>query len=146
MEKTILGRLEWTLTVATPYVFLVYFIKASILDQEMENMVYFLAKLGMMHYATIMYCPSMVTASAVYAARCALNKSPVWSNTLELHTGFSEPQLMDCTKLLVSFHSMAVESKLKVVYRKYLNLERQAVALLPPAKTLLDAIAVRTTV
>ncbi|KAK9266078.1 hypothetical protein L1049_003540 [Liquidambar formosana] len=40
---------------------------------------------------------------------------------------------------------MAVESKLKVVYRKYLNPERQAVALLPPAKTLLDAAAVRTT-
>ncbi|KAK9266071.1 hypothetical protein L1049_003533 [Liquidambar formosana] len=68
MEKTILGRLEWTLTIATPYVFLVHFIKASILDQEMENMVYFLAKLGMMHYANIMYCPSMVAASAVYVA------------------------------------------------------------------------------
>ncbi|KAK9290176.1 hypothetical protein L1049_008342 [Liquidambar formosana] len=146
MEKTILGRLEWTLTVATPYVFLVRFIKASIPDQEVENMVYFLAELGMMHYATIMYCPSMVAASAVYAARCTLNKSPVWSDTLKLHTGFSEPQLMDCAKLLVSFHSMAVESKLKVVYRKYSNPERQAVALLPPAKPLLEAAAVRTTV
>ena len=34
MEKTILGRLEWTLTVPTLYVFLVRFIKASIPDQE----------------------------------------------------------------------------------------------------------------
>ena len=30
MEKVILGKLEWTLTVPTPYVFLVRFIKASV--------------------------------------------------------------------------------------------------------------------
>ena len=60
----------------------------------MENMVYFLAELGMMHYATIMYCPSMIAASAVYGARSTLNKSPAWNDTLKLHTGFSESQLM----------------------------------------------------
>lgn len=119
MEKTILEKLEWTLTVPTHYVFLARFIKASIPDKEveqisalilnlaeilhisemlslilqMENMVYFLAELGIMHYDTIMFCPSMVAASAVYAARCTLNKSPVWTETLKLHTGFSESQL-----------------------------------------------------
>ena len=30
MEKAILGKLEWYLTVPTPYVFLVRYIKASI--------------------------------------------------------------------------------------------------------------------
>jgi G2/mitotic-specific cyclin-B, other len=29
MERTILGKLEWTLTVPTPFVFLVRFIKAA---------------------------------------------------------------------------------------------------------------------
>lgn len=29
MEKVILGRLEWLLTVPTPYVFLVRYVKAS---------------------------------------------------------------------------------------------------------------------
>jgi G2/mitotic-specific cyclin-B, other len=61
----------------------------------MENMVYFFAELGVMNYAAIMmYCPSMIAASAVYAARCTLNKSPAWDETLKLHTGFSEHQLM----------------------------------------------------
>lgn len=55
-------------------------------------MVYFLAELGIMHY-TIMYSPSMIAASAVYAARCTLKKTP-WNETLKLYTGFSEPQLM----------------------------------------------------
>ena len=97
MEKRILGELEWNLTVPTPYVFLVRFIKACFPDhdqQHMENMVYFLAELGIMNYATIIYCPSMLAASAVYAARCTLNKTPLWNDTLKLHTGFSESQLM----------------------------------------------------
>ncbi|KAL0428448.1 UNVERIFIED_CONTAM: G2/mitotic-specific cyclin-2 [Sesamum latifolium] len=76
---------------------------------QVENMVYFLAELGSMNYSTLRYCPSMIAASAVYAARCTLNKSPLWNETLRIHTGFSEQQLMDCAKLLVTFHSMAAD-------------------------------------
>ncbi|CAK7340290.1 unnamed protein product [Dovyalis caffra] len=137
MEKTILANLEWTLTVPTHYVFLARFIKASIPEKQMENMVYFLAELGMMHYDAIMFCPSMVAASAVYVARCTLNKTPFWTDTLKKHTGFSEPQLRDCAGLLVYFHSKAAEHRLQTVYRKYSKPERGAVALLPPAKSLL---------
>ncbi|KAH9675272.1 Cyclin-B1-2 [Citrus sinensis] len=138
MEKTILGKLEWTLTVPTYYVFLVRFIKASIPDQDMENTVYFLAELGMMHYDTLMFSPSMVAASAVYAARCTLNRSPAWTDTLRFHTGFSETQLMDCARLLVYFHSKASESRLQVVHKKYSRTQRGSVSLLPPAKSLLS--------
>ncbi|XP_050909078.1 G2/mitotic-specific cyclin S13-7 [Lathyrus oleraceus] len=72
MEKTILGNLEWYLTVPTPYVFLVRYIKASTpSDKQMGNMVNFLDELSMMHYVTVSsYSPSMIGASAVYAARC----------------------------------------------------------------------------
>nr|CAA99990.1 mitotic cyclin [Sesbania rostrata] len=138
MEKIILGKLEWTLTVPTPFVFLVRFIKASVPDEALENMAHFLSELGMMHYATLMYCSSMVAASAVYAARCTLNKSPVWNETLKQHTGYSEEQLMDCARLLVSLHSTVGNGKLKVVYRKYSDPERGSVAVLPPAKNLLS--------
>ncbi|GMI79612.1 cyclin B 1;2 [Hibiscus trionum] len=139
MEKTILGRLEWTLTVPTHYVFLARFIKASIPDLKMENMVYFLAELGIMHYETIRFCPSMLAASAVYAARCTLNKTPAWTDTLKFHTGYSEHQLVDCAKLLAYFHSKAAENRLQVVYKKYLSPLRGAVALFPAAKSLLSA-------
>ncbi|KAK2416568.1 G2/mitotic-specific cyclin S13-7 [Trifolium repens] len=145
MEKTILGKLEWTLTVPTPFVFLIRFIKAAsvpgvLSDQEpLENMAHFLSELGMMHYATLMYCPSMVAAAAVFAARCTLNKSPVWNETLKMHTGYSEEQLMDCAKLLTSFHSNVGNGKLKVLYRKYSDPQKGAVAVLPPAKNLLPA-------
>ncbi|XP_065852299.1 G2/mitotic-specific cyclin S13-7-like [Euphorbia lathyris] len=137
MEKTILGKLEWTITVPTHFVFLARFIKASIPDKEMENMVYFLAELGIMHYDTIMFCPSMVAASAVYAARCTLKKSPVWTETLKVHTGFSESQLKDCAGLLAFFHTRAGENKLQSVNKKYSNPLRGSVAQLTPAKSLL---------
>ncbi|KAL6522338.1 hypothetical protein OROHE_016891 [Orobanche hederae] len=136
MEKAILGKLEWYLTVPTPYVFLVRYIKASIpADKEMENMTFFFAELGLTNYSTIInYSPSMLAASAVYAARCTLSRSPLWTETLEHHTGCSEDQLMECVKLLVSYHSSIAENKLKAVSRKYSNPERGAVALFPPAR------------
>ncbi|XP_058196333.1 G2/mitotic-specific cyclin S13-7 isoform X2 [Rhododendron vialii] len=141
MEKAILGRLEWYLTVPTPYVFLVRYIKASVpFDPEMENMVFFLAELGMVHYSTIiLYCPSMIAASAVYASRCILNKHPFWTETLKQHTGYSENQLGECVKLLVGFQTEAAETKLRAVYRKFSSPDRGSVALFPPAKSLLAA-------
>ncbi|KAI3993963.1 hypothetical protein MKX01_002976 [Papaver californicum] len=137
MEKSILGKLGWTLTVPTPYVFLVRFVKAAVADKKMENMVYFLAELGLVQYAMIMFSPSMLAASAVYAARCILNKTPLWDETLKLHTGYCESQLIECAKQLVSFHSGAAEHKLQTVYRKYASPESSAVAFFSPAKSLL---------
>ncbi|XP_075635773.1 G2/mitotic-specific cyclin S13-7-like isoform X1 [Castanea sativa] len=137
MEKAILGKLEWYLTVPTPYVFLIRFIKASVSpDKEMENMVFFLAEIGLMNYPTIiLYCPSMIAAAAVYAARCTLAKSPYWSETLKHHTGYSEEQLMNCAKQLVDCHvAAAAESKLRVIYCKFSNPDRGSVALFTPAK------------
>ncbi|RDX75868.1 hypothetical protein CR513_44205, partial [Mucuna pruriens] len=139
MEKTILRKLEWYLTVPTPYVFLVRYIKASTPsdDKEMENMVFFLAELGMMHYPTvILYCPSLIAASAVFAARCTLERSPLWTRTLKHYTGYSEEQLRDCAKIMVNLHSAAPESKLRAVYKKFCSSDCSAVALLTPAKNL----------
>ncbi|KAM7259922.1 hypothetical protein ACFE04_015663 [Oxalis oulophora] len=137
MEKTILGRLEWNLTVPTHYVFLVRFIKAAIADKELATMTFYLAELGVMHYETVKFCPSMVAASAVYAACCTLNVSPAWTETLEFHSGFTEEQVMDCAKILVKLQSKAAENRLQVVYRKYSNFQLFAVAQRPPAKSLL---------
>ncbi|KAI5576634.1 hypothetical protein BDE02_09G057600 [Populus trichocarpa] len=136
MEKEILGKLEWYLTVPTPYVFLVRYIKASIpSDEETENLVFFLSELGLMQYPVVVkYGPSKIAASAVYAARCTLDKIPFWTETLKHHTGYTEDMLRDCAKLLVHFHTAAAESKLKAVYKKFSSADRGAVALLTPAR------------
>lgn len=65
-------------------------------------MVFFFAELGLMDYSTtIRYCPSKLAASAVYAARCTLNKAPLWTETLKHHTGYSEDQIM-CVSSMIS--------------------------------------------
>ncbi|CAI9755910.1 unnamed protein product [Fraxinus pennsylvanica] len=103
-------------------------------------MAFFHAELGLMNCSTIIqYCPSKLATAAVYAARCTLNKTPLWNETLNHHTGYSEDQLMECAKLLVQFHSGAAEKKLKAVSRKYSNPDRAAVALFPPARNLILA-------
>ncbi|XP_051226359.1 cyclin-B1-1 [Lolium perenne] len=138
MEKAILNRLQWNLTVPTPYVFLVRFAKAasssdSKNDKELENMVFFFAELALMQYSLVLSKPSMVAAAAVYTARLTLKKTPLWTDTLKHHTGFTESQLLDCAKILVTSHSTAPESKLKVVYKKYSSEKLGGVALRPPA-------------
>ncbi|MQM15681.1 hypothetical protein Taro_048631 [Colocasia esculenta] len=140
-EKGILDKLEWNLTVATPYVFLVRFLKAALSDKEMEYMVFFFADLGLMHYSMMIpYSSSMVAAASVYAARCTLNKTPLWTETLRRHTGFSEPELKECGKLLVELHSTAVDSKLRAVYKKYASPQRGSMALHPPATKLFEGL------
>lgn len=60
----------------------------------MENMAFFFAELGLMHYSMVIkHRPSMLAASAVYAARWTLERSPRWTETLERHTGYDELQL-----------------------------------------------------
>nr|XP_009413958.1 PREDICTED: G2/mitotic-specific cyclin S13-7-like isoform X2 [Musa acuminata subsp. malaccensis] len=140
MEKGILNKLDWNLTVPTAYVFLVRFLKAASCDKEVEHLTFFFSELALTQYSMLRYCPSMVAASAVYAARCTVKRTPLWTERLVRYTGFSEQQLLDCTGILVDSHSLAPESKLKIVYKKYAREQLGAVALHPPATTLLEEL------
>ncbi|KAL5202680.1 hypothetical protein ABZP36_013632 [Zizania latifolia] len=127
MEKNILNMLQWNLTVPTPYVFLVRFVKAAGGDKELEHMAFFFAEMALKEYDLVSLCPSLAAASAVYAARCTLKKSPLWTDTLKHHTGFSDSQV------LVNAHATAPEGKLKAAYKKYSTVQFGCVALRPPA-------------
>jgi cyclin B len=119
MEKAILNTLEWNLTLPTTYHFLVRFAKAAgrgdkqvkirfhyfkqvfgaetfvlFVWMQLENMVLFFGELALMDYRMVTIRPSAIAASVVYAARCTLKKSPLWTDTLEHHTGLHEQQLM----------------------------------------------------
>jgi cyclin B len=66
-------------------------------EMQMENMVFFFAELALMQYDLVTRLPSLVAASAVYAARLTLKRAaPLWTDTLKHHTGFreSEAELM----------------------------------------------------
>ncbi|KAL2893866.1 G2/mitotic-specific cyclin S13-7 [Bienertia sinuspersici] len=121
MEKEILEKLEWNLTVATPYVFLVRFIK-------MEYMAFYLAENGLMHYQLVVsFCPSLIAAAAVYAAITYLSRTPVWTEKLEHYRGYSEEQLKECAKMLIKYQMAAKNTKLKGVHHKFSSIDRGAV-------------------
>ncbi|GAB2211954.1 hypothetical protein Drorol1_Dr00025294 [Drosera rotundifolia] len=125
MEKAILEKLEWNLTVVTPYVFL------------MENMAFFLAETGIMYYPLMVsFCPSLIAAAAVYGALLTMKKIPAWTETLRHYTGYTEDQLRECARMMTKFHAAVAGSKLKAVYRKFSNPKRGAVALFPLAECL----------
>lgn len=137
-EKAILDRLHWNLTVPTMYMFIVRYLKAAMCDTELENMAFFYSELALVHYAMLVYPPSVTAAAAVYAARSTLGMNPPWTDILEHHTGLAEPQLLDCARRLISFHTLAPESKQKAVYRKYSKPKLGSVALQSPVKKLLS--------
>ncbi|KAL2922495.1 G2/mitotic-specific cyclin-1 [Bienertia sinuspersici] len=112
MGKEILEKLEWNLTVATPYVFLVRFIKATVpSDKEMEYMAFYLANNGLMHYQLVVsFSPSLVTAAA---------NSSSDRNTRTLHRIISRAAQM-----------AAKDTKLKGVHRTFSSIDRGAVTLL----------------
>ncbi|KAG7572566.1 Cyclin C-terminal domain [Arabidopsis suecica] len=92
MEKSILGQVEWYITVPTPYVFLARYVKASVpCDIEMEKLVFYLAELGLMQYPIVVLNRSSILAtSAVYVdvAHQILKKTPFWTETLKHHIGY----------------------------------------------------------
>ncbi|KAI5018863.1 hypothetical protein ZWY2020_043751 [Hordeum vulgare] len=133
MEKNILNSMAWNLTVPTPYVFLVRFAKAAGGDKELANMIFFFAEMALMEYKLVTVRPSLLAASAVYAARCTLKRSPIWTETLKHHTGLAEPQLLEPAKMLVMAHAAAPQSKLKAIYKKYSCEQYGRVSLHAPA-------------
>jgi len=104
-EHVILQKLDWVLTVPTPYVFLVRNINACLLSDEdkiMENMVIFFSELSLTHYPIVCdYKPSIIAASAVYCARVVLKRYPFWSKALKICTRYSEKNLRSCVKVMM---------------------------------------------
>ncbi|RDX83831.1 Cyclin-B1-1, partial [Mucuna pruriens] len=87
--KAILKRLEWYLTFSTPCLSLIIRDFGQT-DQQMENMVFFLAELGLVHYqTTILFLPIMTATTALYAARCIINRRPILKHKLKHLFSFS---------------------------------------------------------
>ncbi|KAK6936749.1 Cyclin, C-terminal domain [Dillenia turbinata] len=102
----------------------------------LDSLAWYLLFQHLMFFSLVSSKPQFLTSSSL---RCSLHlgKVPAWNKTLKLHTGFSESQLIDYAKLLVSFHFAAPTSKLDAIYAKYSKSSRCFVALLPLAKGLL---------
>ncbi|KAL1225535.1 Cyclin-B2-1 [Cardamine amara subsp. amara] len=119
MEKTMLSTLQFNISLPTQYPFLKRFLKAAQADKKCEILASFLIELAIVEYEMLQFPPSLLAATSVYTAQCTLNGFKKWNSTCEFHCYYSEDQLMECSRKLVSLHQRAATGNLTGVYRKY---------------------------
>ncbi|WOL16781.1 G2/mitotic-specific cyclin-2-like isoform X2 [Canna indica] len=139
MEKLIINTLQFNLSVRTPYVFMRRFLKAAQSDKKLELLSFFIVELSLVEYKMLKFRPSLLAAAAIYTAQCTLKGFKQWTKTCELHTNYSEDQLLECSMLMVDFHLKAGTGKLTGVYRKYSTFKFGCAAKSEPALFLLEA-------
>ncbi|PHT40535.1 Cyclin-B2-1 [Capsicum baccatum] len=70
---------------------------------------------------------------------CTLGVSKEWNATCEKHSSYDKNQILECSKLMVSFHQKAAVGKLNRVHRKYSTSKYGNAARCEPAFFLLEA-------
>ncbi|KAM3290102.1 hypothetical protein P3S67_018391 [Capsicum chacoense] len=125
--------------VPTTYVFMRQFLKASQSNKKFELVSFFFIELCMVEYAMLRFPPSMLTAVAVFTAQCTLGVSREWNKTCEKHNSYDKNQILECSKLMVSFHQKVVVGKLTGVHQKYSTSKYGNAARCEPASFLLEA-------
>ncbi|RWW79794.1 hypothetical protein BHE74_00011900 [Ensete ventricosum] len=95
MERLIINTLQFNMSVATPYVFMRRFLKAAAdSDKKLELLSFFIIELCLVEYKMLEFRPSLLAAAAIYTAQCSLRGFRCWTKTCEMHTTYSEDQLL----------------------------------------------------
>ncbi|XWS26008.1 hypothetical protein CRYUN_Cryun27aG0116900 [Craigia yunnanensis] len=139
MEKLMINTLQFNLSLPTPYVFMRRFLKVAQSNKKLELLSFFMIELCLVEYEMLKFPPSLLAAAAIFTAQCTLSGSKHWSNTSEWYTTYSEKQLMDCSRMMVTFHQKAGAGKLTGVQRKYSTSKYGYAAKTEPATFLLEA-------
>ncbi|XP_051123489.1 G2/mitotic-specific cyclin-2-like isoform X1 [Andrographis paniculata] len=119
MEKLMVNTLQFNMSVPTPYVFMRRFLKAAQCDKEVEMVAFFLMELSLVEYEMVKFQPSVLAAAAIFAGQCSVSGEKQWSRTCAVHTNYSMEQLMECARLMTTFHMKAGSGKLTGVHKKY---------------------------
>ncbi|KAI3465444.1 hypothetical protein Pfo_022107 [Paulownia fortunei] len=139
MEKLMINTLQFNLSLPNPYVFMRRFLKAAQSDKRLELLSFFIIELCLVEYEMLRFPPSLLAAAAIFTAQCTLSGCKQWSKTSERHTNYSQDQLLECAKLMVTFHQKAGTGKLTGAHKKYSTSKYGYAAKAEPAVFLIDA-------
>ncbi|KAL2232109.1 UNVERIFIED_CONTAM: Cyclin-B2-3 [Sesamum indicum] len=140
MEKLMVNTLQFNLSLPTPYVFMRRFLKAAQSDKRLELLSYFIIELCLIEYGMLRFPPSLLAAAAIFTAQCTISGCKQWSKTCERHTNYTQDELMECAKIMASFHQKAGSGKLTGVHKKYSTSKYGYAAKEKPAVFLIDAL------
>ncbi|KAK9944377.1 hypothetical protein M0R45_009949 [Rubus argutus] len=138
MEKSMVNKLQFNFSVPTSYVFMRRFLKAAQSDKKLELLSFFLIELCLVEYEMLRFPPSLLAAAAIYTAQCSLSRFKQWSTTSEWYTNYTEDELQECSRMMVTFHQKAETGRLTGVHRKYSTWKFGYAAKAEPAEFLLN--------
>ncbi|KAI4350221.1 hypothetical protein L6164_004694 [Bauhinia variegata] len=138
MEKLMLNTLQFNMSAPTPYVFMRRFLKAAQSDKKLSLLSSYMIELCLVEYKMLKFPPSLLAAAAIYTAQCSLYQFKQWTKTSEWYTAYSEEQLLECSREMVTFHQKAGTGKLTGVFKKYITWKYGYAAKMQPALFLLD--------
>ncbi|KAL2933119.1 G2/mitotic-specific cyclin-2, partial [Bienertia sinuspersici] len=111
-ESITLNTLQFNMSLPTTYAFIRKILKAVESDKKLELLCLYLIELYLVEYEMIKFPPSLLAVAPVYTTLCSLYGFKQWSNSCEFHTNYLENQLLECSRLMVSFCQKAGTGKL----------------------------------
>ncbi|KAG9389931.1 CyclinA [Carpediemonas membranifera] len=140
MESTIANELDFEITVPTARTFLKRFCQAGFCEVTEAHLAAYLTELTLLDPLFLKFKPSLIAATAVGLARYT-NKGSFWSATLAHYTRYSQAELKECAKEMLSAWRFAFESADGNLYSTYSRRRHQRVSLTPvPEMAWLEAL------
>ncbi|XP_048141093.1 cyclin-B2-3-like [Rhodamnia argentea] len=135
MEDLILNTLECELSIPTPSTFMWKFLKETQSDDKIKHLSFFFIDLCLVQCEMLKFRPSILAATAIYAAHATFKGCKPCSKIYERLTGCSAHHILECSRLMVTSHQKA--RSVKSVYKKYHTRRFDCVARAEPARLLL---------
>jgi len=131
MEACVLNTLNFNVTVPSPFVFLLRWLKAAKADMKMSSYANFCLELAQQDYSLVGTKPSVMSAAACLVAgkQCS---GLVWNEIMQHYTGLRETELSWAAERLCTLvENCTPDAKLTAVRRKYANVKHYEVSKMP---------------
>lgn len=131
MEKLILNKLKFDLTIPTTNTFLGRYLKAADLQHHKWSRLHaaYLSELAIPDYGMLKYANSEIAAASVLLTLRLLHSDRAYPKALARHSGYKASQLRPCAAALERLQAKASGSSLVAVYKKYSSSKFMEVAL-----------------
>lgn len=117
MESLVLNVLRFNLTVPSPLVFLIRYLKAANASKETKQLASYVCERMQQEYSMLKYLPSTIAASAVWVALNSQRKA--WSANIQAHSGYTEATMRPCIDDVEARFKSGEKSSLQAVRKKY---------------------------
>ncbi|KFM81174.1 G2/mitotic-specific cyclin-B, partial [Stegodyphus mimosarum] len=118
MERSMLRKLDFSLSKPLPLHFLRRNSKAGDVDGTMHTLAKYLMEIALLEYELAHYRPSQLAAAALCLSLKLLTKSE-WSDTLKYYSKYSEEDVLPLVQALCAVLLKADSSKHQAVHLKY---------------------------